>query len=76
MTREQFRQYIKATDFKSLFIALGWNNYRNTFADFEEEFDGYTYSFRTVAQMKGYQVIVCDNAQTVTSSFCKRLDHK
>ena len=76
MTREQFRQYIKATDFKSLFITLGWNNYRNTFADFEEEFDGYTYSFRTVAQMKGYQVIVCDNAQTVTSSFCKRLDHK
>ena len=76
MTREQFRQYIKATDFKSLFIALGWNNYRNTFADFEEEFDGYTYSFRTVAQMKGYQVIVCDNAETVTSSFCKRLDHK
>lgn len=76
MTREQFRQYIKATDFKSLFITLGWNNYRNTFADFEEEFDGYTYSFRTVAQMKGYQVIVCDNAKTVTSSFCKRLDHK
>ncbi|MBQ6764307.1 MAG: Eco57I restriction-modification methylase domain-containing protein [Paludibacteraceae bacterium] len=76
MTREQFRQYIKATDFKSLFITLGWNNYRNTFADFEEEFDGYTYSFRTVAQMKGYQVIVCDNAETVTSSFCKRLDHK
>ena len=76
MTREQFRQYIKTTDFKSLFITLGWNNYRNTFADFEEEFDGYTYSFRTVAQMKGYQVIVCDNAKTVTSSFCKRLDHK
>ncbi len=75
MTREQFQQHIKDADFKTLFNSLGWDNYRGN-ADFEEEIDGYTYQFRTIAKKQGFQVIVCDNAQRVSASFCKRLDHK
>ncbi len=75
MTREQFQQHIKDADFKTLFNSLGWDNFKGN-AEFEEEIDGYTYQFRTIAKKQGYQVIVCDNAQRVSASFCKRLDHK
>lgn len=75
MIKETFRQYIADADFKALFNALGWNRYPGI-TDFDEEIDGFTYHFRIVGQIKGFQAIVCDNAQHITNSICKRIDYK
>ena len=71
MIKQVFRQYIADADFKSLFNALGWNRYQGL-AEFNEEIDGFSYHFRIVGQIKGFQVIVCDNAEHITASLCKR----
>ena len=75
MIKQVFRQYIADADFKSLFNALGWNRYQGL-AEFNEEIDGFSYHFRIVGQIKGFQVIVCDNAEHITASLCKRIDYK
>lgn len=75
MIKQVFRQYIADADFKSLFNELGWNRYQGL-AEFNEEIDGFSYHFRIVGQIKGFQVIVCDNAEHITASLCKRIDYK
>lgn len=75
MIKQVFRQYIADADFKSLFNALGWNRYQGL-TEFNEEIDGFSYHFRIVGQIKGFQVIVCDNAEHITASLCKRIDYK
>ena len=75
MIKDTFRQYIADADFKSLFNALGWNQYRGL-TEFDELIDGFNYHFRIVGQIKGFQAIVCTNAPHMTSSLCKRIDYK
>ena len=75
MIKSVFRQYIADTDFKSLFNTLGWNRYQGL-SEFNEEIDGFSYHFRIVGQIKGFQAIVCDNAEHITASLCKRIDYK
>ena len=75
MIKDTFRQYIADADFKSLFNALGWNQYRGL-TEFDELIDGFNYHFHIVGQIKGFQAIVCTNAPHMTSSLCKRIDYK
>jgi hypothetical protein len=59
INRERARQWLKAFDFRKLFIEeLGWDNFARPIV---KQIDGTDYSFHAVAQKRGVAVLVSDS---------------
>jgi hypothetical protein len=59
INRERARQWLKAFDFRKLFIEeLGWDNFARPIV---KQIDGTDYSFQAVAQKRGVAVLVSDS---------------
>lgn len=57
--RERARQYLKAFEFRRLFIEeLGWDNLSRTLT---KQLDGQEYHFQAVAEKRGVVVLLCDS---------------
>ena len=60
---EELRPYLKAFDFRNLFVeGLGWDNYEVD-RPLTVEVDGSTYTLRPAAEKAGFPVYVCDPGQ-------------
>ena len=59
INREHARQWLKAFDFKSLFIEeLGWDNLATNLV---KQIDGADYRFHAVAEKRGVVVLISDS---------------
>lgn len=78
LSKKQFIEYLKAADFRTLFIEeMGWNKYSASIADVPTLYvDDKAYNMKTVAHRNGYQVLVCNVRELPSNSTCKKLDTK
>ena len=78
LTKQKFTSYLKAADFRTLFIEeMGWNKISNAFASLptfyveEKPFD-----IKAIAHRNGFQVLLCTVKVIPSTSICKKLDNK
>ncbi len=78
LTKTKFTSYLKATDFRTLFIEeMGWNKVSNNFASLpifyvEEK----PFEIKAIAQRNGFQVLQCSVKELPSNTTCKKLDVK
>lgn len=73
MRRSTFNTCISEHRFRDLFIELEWNNSRG---EIYLSIDDVEYTFRYVAEMRGFRVITCEVDVIPSTSLCKRIDTK
>ena len=78
LSKKQFVEYLKAVDFRSLFIEeMGWNKFSSSMADIPAIPVGdAVYSIKTIAHRNGFQVLQCSVKELPSNSVCKKLDTK
>ena len=78
LSKKQFIEYLKAADFRSLFIEeMGWNKFSSSMADIPAIPVGdAVYSIKTIAHRNGFQVLQCSVKELPSNSVCKKLDTK
>lgn len=77
MKRNIFNQYIKASNFRELFITeMGWNNPTGATALPEYTIDEQTFHIEQIAERSGFQILQCKVNEIPVSSLCKKLDTK
>jgi len=78
LTKNQFIQYLKDADFRTLFIEeMGWNKFNAALADIptiiiEEK----AFNIKTIAHRNGFQVLLCTVDELPSNSMCKKIDTK
>ena len=78
LTKQKFTSYLKAADFRTLFIEeMGWNKVSTHFTTLPTFYvDEKPYNLKTVAHRNGFQILECDVADLPSNSTCKKLDTK
>ena len=61
LTKNQFIQYLKDADFRTLFIEeMGWNKFNATIADIPTiTIEEKAFNIKTIAHRNGFQVLLC-----------------
>ncbi len=77
-SRQHVQQYLRAFDFKALFIEeLGWNNLRE--APLAISVDGGSYMLRPLVEKRGFKVYVCSpdmNGQVPDSATMRKIERE
>ena len=78
LTKQKFTSYLKAADFRTLFIEeMGWNKISANFANLPTFYvEEKPFNIKAVAQRNGFQVLVCNVQELPSNSTCKKLDIK
>lgn len=78
LTKQKFISYLKAADFRTLFIEeMGWNKVSATFATLPTYPIGETsFEIKTIAHRNGFQILQCPVNEIPSNAFCKKLDTK
>lgn len=78
LTKQKFTSYLKAADFRTLFIEeMGWNKVSSSFTTLptfyveEKPFD-----IKAIAHRNGFQVLQCSVKDIPSTATCKKLDNK
>ena len=75
--KNDFIQLIAEGDFKQLFITeLGWNQFRAQSVLPTITIDERDYSFTTIAERNGFQILTCNVEDIPNNSTCRKLDAK
>ena len=75
---DQFIQYLKEEDFRSLFIEeMGWNKFNAAQSTIPTFYIGETpFNITTIAHRNGFQILQCNVQDLPSISTCKKLDAK
>ena len=77
MKKATFQSYIKAANFRELFITeMGWNNYQGQAALPPIVVEETEYLFATIAERNGFQILHCEVKTIPSASLCRRIDIK
>lgn len=78
LTKQKFISYLKAADFRTLFIEeMGWNKISASFANLPTFYvEERPFNIKAIAQRNGFQVLVCVVQDLPSNSTCKKLDTK
>lgn len=77
MRKNVFIELVREANFREMFITeMGWNNYHGVAELPPIIIDEVEYSFRTIAERSGFQVIQCEVDALPQSAVCKRIDSK
>ncbi len=78
LTKQKFTSYLKAADFRTLFIEeMGWNKISANFATLPTFYvDEKPFDIKAIAQRNGFQILVCSIKEVPSNSTCKKLDTK
>ncbi len=78
LTKQKFTSYLKAADFRTLFIEeMGWNKISANFAALPTFYvEERPFNIKAIAQRNGFQVLVCNVNDLPSNSSCKKLDTK
>ncbi len=78
LTKQKFTSYLKAADFRTLFIEeMGWNKVSTSFASIPTFYvNDNQYHLKTIAHRNGFQILVCQVSELPSNSICKKLDTK
>lgn len=78
LTKQKFTSYLKAADFRTLFIEeMGWNKVSNSYASLPTiDVEDKTFDIRAIAIRNGFQVLQCSVKELPSNSTCKKLDIK
>lgn len=78
LTKQKFTSYLKAADFRTLFIEeMGWNKISANFATLPTFYvEEKPFNIKAIVQRNGFQVLVCNVNDLPSNSTCKKLDAK
>ncbi len=78
LTKQKFTSYLKAADFRTLFIEeMGWNKVNASFSSMPTFYAGETsFEIKAIAHRNGFQVLQCSVQQMPSNAVCKKLDTK
>lgn len=77
MRKNVFIELVREANFREMFITeMGWNNYHGVAELPPIIIDEVEYSFRTIAERSGFQVLQCEVDVLPQSAVCKRIDSK
>ena len=77
MKRALFSQYIKDAAFSELFITeMGWNRFRGQAELAPIIIDDTEYHITTIAERKGFQILICPVNEIPNTTVCRRIDSK
>lgn len=77
MRKNVFIELVREANFREMFITeMGWNNYHGVAELPPIIIDEVEYSFRTIAERSGFQVLQCEVDTLPQSAVCKRIDSK
>lgn len=77
MRKNVFIELVREANFREMFITeMGWNNYHGVAELPPIIIDEVEYSFRTIAERSGFQVLQCEVDALPQSAVCKRIDSK
>ena len=78
LTKQKFTAYLKAADFRTLFIEeMGWNKVSNSFATMPTFFvEEKAFDIKAIAHRNGFQVLQCAVKDIPSTATCKKLDNK
>ena len=78
LTKQKFTSYLKAADFRTLFIEeMGWNKVSAAYSTLPTFFVGDTpFDIKAIAHRNGFQVLQCIVRELPSNSSCKKLDSK
>lgn len=77
MNRRTFNNCIQSSDFRGLFITeMGWNSFRGQAEIQPIVINDKEYSFRTIAERNGFQILECVTDEIPVSSVYKKIDTK
>ena len=77
MKKATFQSYIKAANFRELFITeMGWNNYQGQAALPPIVVEETEYLFATIAERNGFQILHCEVKTIPSASLCRCIDTK
>lgn len=78
LTKNQFIQYLKDADFRTLFIEeMGWNKFNAAIADISTiTIEEKVFNIKTIAHRNGFQVLLCKVDELPSNSMCKKIDTK
>lgn len=74
MNRTHFNQYIKSTNFRTLFNELGWDNVRNAQYDTSIAIDDLDFNLNAIAHKSGFIVYVCVIDTIPQNALCRKID--
>lgn len=78
LTKQKFTSYLKAADFRTLFIEeMGWNKISAGFASLPTFYvEEKPFNINAIAQRNGFQILVCNVDELPSNATCKKLDTK
>lgn len=78
ITRQKFTSYLKAADFRTLFIEeMGWNKVNPNFTTLPTIYvEDKTFDIKAIAHRNGFQVLQCSVKDLPSNTICKKLDIK
>ena len=78
LSKQKFTAYLKAEDFRTLFIEeMGWNKINASFAPIHTITIGeMSFDIKAIAHRNGFQVLVCNVQEMPSYTICKKLDIK
>ncbi len=77
MKKNVFIELVREANFREMFIIeMGWNNYHGVAELPPIIIDEIEYSFRTIAERSGFQILQCEVDTLPQSAVCKRIDSK
>lgn len=78
LTRQEFTSYLKAADFRTLFIVeMGWNKMNSNFTTLPTFYvEDKTFDIKAIAHRNGFQVLQCSVKDLPSNTTCKKLDIK
>lgn len=78
LTKQKFTSYLKAADFRTLFIEeMGWNKVNASFSSMPTFYAGETsFEIKAIAHRNGFQVLQCPVEELPSNATCKKLDIK
>ena len=78
LTKQKFTSYLKAADFRTLFIEeMGWNKISNSFATLPTFYvEERPFDIKAIAHRNGFQVLQCSVRDIPSTATCKKLDNK
>lgn len=77
MRKDIFIELVRKANFREMFITeMGWNNYHGVAELPPLIIDEIDYSFRTIAERNGFQILQCQVDTLPQSAVCKRIDSK
>lgn len=78
ITRQKFTSYLKAADFRTLFIEeMGWNKVNPNFTTLPTFYvEDKTFDIKAIAHRNGFQVLQCSVKDLPSNTICKKLDIK